>query len=82
MERPCFALLRQGSAELRRAFCFPLRGSQDFVLRSCGLEAGAKQDALMASIKSQTDRSLFASWFNQRRAESGAERPTTPTALQ
>jgi hypothetical protein len=35
----------------------------------------AKKDALLASIKNQTDRTLFTSWFNQRRSESGSERP-------
>jgi len=38
-------------------------------------EAQAKKDALLASIKNQTDRTLFTSWFNQRRSESGSERP-------
>ena len=39
-------------------------------------EAQSKRDALLASIKNQTDRTLFTAWFNQRRAESGSERPT------
>jgi murein DD-endopeptidase MepM/ murein hydrolase activator NlpD len=42
-------------------------------------EAQTKKDALLASIKNQTDRTLFTSWFNQRRAESGSERPTIGT---
>jgi peptidyl-prolyl cis-trans isomerase D len=39
-------------------------------------DAQTKKDSLLASIKNQTDRALFTAWFNQRRAESGSERPT------
>jgi len=45
-------------------------------------EAEAKKKTLAATIKNETDRALFTAWFNQRRAESGSERPGigTPAA--
>lgn len=44
-------------------------------------QAESKRNALAASIKAQTGRTLFNAWFNQRRAESGAQRPETPATL-
>lgn len=44
-------------------------------------EAESKKKALAATIENQLDRTLFTSWFNQRRAESGSERPNAPTNL-
>ena len=45
-------------------------------------EAGSKKKSLAASIENELDRTLFTSWFNQRRAESGYQRPNAPTNLQ
>jgi hypothetical protein len=38
-------------------------------------QAEAKKKTLAATVKNETDRALFTAWFNQRRAESGSERP-------
>jgi peptidyl-prolyl cis-trans isomerase D len=44
-------------------------------------EADSRKKELAATVESQLDRTLFTSWFNQRRAESGSERPDAPTNL-
>jgi len=44
-------------------------------------EAATKKDSIAASVKNQLQRTLFTAWFNQRRAESGSERPDAPTDL-
>jgi len=38
-------------------------------------EIESKKDSLAATVENQLDRTLFTAWFNQRRAESGAQRP-------
>lgn len=45
-------------------------------------EAQSKKDALLATIKNQTDRTLFTAWFNQRRAQSSSGRPTVAIPQQ
>ncbi len=44
-------------------------------------EVESKKNSLAATIENQLDRTLFTSWFNQRRAESGSTRPDAPTNL-
>lgn len=45
-------------------------------------ELDSKKNSLAAAVENQLDRTLFTSWFNQRRAESGSQRPDAPTNLQ
>ncbi len=40
-------------------------------------QAESSRNALLASIKAQTGRTLFQAWFNQKRAASGAMRSTS-----
>lgn len=42
----------------------------------------ARKKELAATVENQLDRALFASWFNQRRAESGSQRPDAPINFQ
>jgi hypothetical protein len=44
-------------------------------------EADAAKKRIAAATETQLDRTLFTAWFNQRRAESGSARSTTPTTL-
>lgn len=45
-------------------------------------EADSKKNSLAAAVENQLDRTLFTSWFNQRRLASGSQRPNAPTDLQ
>ena len=45
-------------------------------------EAESKKNSLAAAVENQLDRTLFTSWFNQRRLESGSQRADAPTNLQ
>ncbi|NLT71258.1 MAG: hypothetical protein GXX91_11270 [Verrucomicrobiaceae bacterium] len=45
-------------------------------------EVDSKKNSLAAAVENQLDRTLFTSWFNQRRLESGSQRADAPTGIQ